>query len=91
MAQSPLDARIAWESGRGAISGRVGRADAPAAIVVTGGGVMSGDQSGRENMTGNHWGYRSSGGFGHRLCAGGGRGGGAGDGELGGVVRFGSL
>lgn len=84
MAQSPLDARIAWESGRGAISGRVRHTDAPAAIVVTGGGVMSGDQSGRENMTGGHWGYS----FGHRLCAGGGRGGGAGDGELGGVVRF---
>lgn len=60
-----------------------------AAVVVTGRRVISGDHSGRGNVTGCSCSYSSSFSCARRLFAGrGGARGGVGDGELGGVIRF---
>lgn len=73
MAQTRLDVRSTWVSGRGATFRSIRRTDAGAA-------VESGDDSGR--------GCCSCCSFRWRFCAGGSRGRVAGDGELGGVIRF---
>lgn len=91
MAQRRLGVRSTGQSGRSAACRSISRADA-SAVVVNGGRIISGDHSGRENMTGGSWRCCSSCGFGCRLWAGGDRcgggGQGVGDGEVGGVVRF---
>lgn len=69
MARSWLNTRITWERGRSAASGSIRRARAFAAVVVTGGRVISRDRSRRETMSGysrgcSRCGCGSSGGFG---------------------------
>ena len=94
MAQIWPDARSTRESSRSAISRNIRRASASAAVVVTGGRVVSGIQRGPGDMPGGSWGCCSSSGCGPRLRAAGSRGIVAGggdvdsDGKLRGVVRF---